>query len=351
MRHRIFPSLLSLSLALGLCVLPAAALETDDLKTLLQTYYVDQVPENVLDQDTVQAVLDALNDPYTTYMTAEEYQSFLNQVDGETVVGIGVSIQTTVNDGVQILSVLEGSPAQEAGLSAGDRILSVDGVTLEPGMDPSSLIRGEAGSRTTLTVRLHSTGKTRDFTLERRAVVIPIVTYELKDGDVGYIKCDSFGASTAATVQEEVGTRGAKTAGVAMRPDCVIVLEGPPADDTPGFTVADSQGALGGGVQIRLFDPTAITNPRLAALAEKTAADAGIPFQLTVRRSGGTDAAALHLSGRGVPTIVLGIPTRYIHAHNGVLDLRDYRAAVELTVALVRALDREAVEALTHYLP
>ena len=127
MRHRIFPSLLSLSLALGLCVLPAAALETDDLKTLLQTYYVDQVPENVLDQDTVQAVLDALNDPYTTYMTAEEYQSFLNQVDGETVVGIGVSIQTTVNDGVQILSVLEGSPAQEAGLSAGDRILSVDG--------------------------------------------------------------------------------------------------------------------------------------------------------------------------------------------------------------------------------
>lgn len=202
MRHRILPSLLSLSLALGLCVLPASALETDDLKTLLQTYYVDQVPENVLDQDTVQTVLDALNDPYTTYMTAEEYQSFLNQVDGETVVGIGVSIQTTVDDGVQILSVLEGSPAQEAGLSAGDRILSVDGVTLEPGMDPSSLIRGEAGSRTTLTIRLHSTSETRDFTLERRAVVIPIVTYELKDGDVGYIKCDSFGASTAATVQE-----------------------------------------------------------------------------------------------------------------------------------------------------
>ena len=73
----------------------------------------------------------------------------------------------------------------------------------------------------------------------------------------------------AATVQEEVGTRGARTAGVAMQPDCVIVLEGPPADDTPGFAVTDSQGALGGGVQIRLFDPTAITNPRLAALAEK----------------------------------------------------------------------------------
>lgn len=155
----------------------------------------------------------------------------------------------------------------------------------------------------------------------------------------------------AATVQEEVGTRGARTAGAAMRPDCVIVLEGPPADDTPGFTLPDSQGVLGGGVQIRLFDPTAITNPRLAALAEEAAVKAGIPFQLTVRRSGGTDAGALHLSGKGVPCIVLGIPTRYIHAHNGVLDLRDYCAAVELTVALARSLDHEAVEALTHYLP
>lgn len=155
----------------------------------------------------------------------------------------------------------------------------------------------------------------------------------------------------AATVQEEVGTRGAKTAAAAMQPDCVIVLEGPPADDTPGFSPADSQGALGSGVQVRLFDPTAITNPRLAALAEAAAVKASIPFQLTVRRSGGTDAAAFHLSGKGVPCIVLGIPTRYIHAHNGVLDLRDYRAAADLTVALVRALDRQAVEELTQYLP
>ena len=136
-----------------------------------------------------------------------------------------------------------------------------------------------------------------------------------------------------------------------MKPDCVIVLEAPPADDTPGFAPGDSQGALGDGVQIRLFDPTAITNPRLAALAEEVAVKASIPFQLTVRRSGGTDAGALHLSGKGVPCIVLGIPTRYIHSHNGVLDLRDYCAAAELAVALVRALDHEAVESLTQYLP
>ncbi len=104
-------------------------------------------------------------------------------------------------------------------------------------------------------------------------------------------------------------------------------------------------------MQLRLFDPTAITNPRLAALAESVAEQSGIPFQVTVRRSGGTDAGALHIAGKGIPCIVLGIPTRYIHAHRGVLDMRDYEAAVELTVALTRALDKDAVAALTDYLP
>ncbi len=154
----------------------------------------------------------------------------------------------------------------------------------------------------------------------------------------------------AGTVQEEVGTRGAKTAGAAVRPDCVLVLEAPPADDTPGFALSESQGRLGGGVQIRLFDPTAIMNPRLAALAERVAEESEIPFQLTVRRSGGTDAGAFHVYGEGVPCVVLGMPTRYIHAHQGLMDVRDYRAMVDLTVALARALDRETVDALTRYL-
>ena len=208
MKHRVLPGLLSIALTLSLCALPASALEAEDTRTLLQTYYVDEIPEDILNLDSTQAILEALGDPYTVYMTAEEYQSFLNQVDGETVVGIGVSVSNAVDDGMQILSILDNSPAQEAGLSAGDRILAVDGVTLEPGMDVTTLIRGEAGTSVTLTIRLHSTGEVRDFTLERKAVTIPIVTYELVDGDVGYITCDSFGSSTSDTVQEALEELG-----------------------------------------------------------------------------------------------------------------------------------------------
>ena len=152
------------------------------------------------------------------------------------------------------------------------------------------------------------------------------------------------------TVQEELGLRGAKTAAVAANPDVAIILEGPPADDTPGFARADSQARLGGGVQIRMFDPTAIANPRLARLAIETAEQEGIPHQVTVRRSGGTDAGSFHQANHGVPSIVLGVPARYIHSHNAIIDLNDYLHLLTLVIALVRQLDQETVEGLSAYL-
>ncbi len=152
------------------------------------------------------------------------------------------------------------------------------------------------------------------------------------------------------TVQEEVGLRGARTAAYHAKPDVVIVLEGPPADDTPGFSRAECQGRLGGGVQIRMFDPTAIANPRLARLAIETARAEGIPHQVTVRRSGGTDAGSFHLANDGIPCIVLGVPARYIHSHNAIIDLNDYLHLLSLTIALVRRLDQETVTELTAFL-
>jgi putative aminopeptidase FrvX len=152
------------------------------------------------------------------------------------------------------------------------------------------------------------------------------------------------------TVQEEVGLRGAKTAAHFSRPDVAIILEGPPADDTPGFARSDCQGRLGGGVQIRMFDPSAITNPRLARLAIETAEAEGIPHQVTVRRTGGTDAGSFHLANDGVPSIVLGVPARYIHSHNAIIDVNDYLHMLALTIALVRKLDQETVTRLVTYL-
>ncbi len=151
------------------------------------------------------------------------------------------------------------------------------------------------------------------------------------------------------TVQEEVGTRGAKTAANHAKPDVAIVLEGPPADDIPGYPQSDGQARLGGGVQIRMFDPSAIGNPRFAHLAIETARNAGIPHQVAVRRSGGTDAGAFHLANEGIPCVVLGTPARYIHSHNAIIDIDDHLAMVSLAVELARRLDSRATDALVRY--
>lgn len=148
-------------------------------------------------------------------------------------------------------------------------------------------------------------------------------------------------------VQEEVGCRGAQTSCTLARPDVAIILEGTPADDLPGFT--DRQAVLGKGPQVRFYDPTAISNRRLVRLVEKIAGEMEIPIQVAVRKSGGTDARRVHLHGPGVPTVVLGVPARYIHSHVSLMHWQDYVATLELVVALAQVLDAAAVDGLTDY--
>lgn len=152
-----------------------------------------------------------------------------------------------------------------------------------------------------------------------------------------------------ATVQEEVGCRGAETAARLAEPDVVIVLEGPPADDLPGMSPASAQGALGKGVQIRAYDPTAIMSPRLMDLAVAVATERGIPHQVTVRRTGGTDARAFQRHALGCPVIVLGVPARYIHTHHAVLDTADLLATVDLARAMAGRLDAATVAGLVDF--
>ncbi len=151
----------------------------------------------------------------------------------------------------------------------------------------------------------------------------------------------------AGTVQEEVGSRGATTAVEAAKPDIAIVLEGPPADDLPGISPDLPQGALGKGVQIRLYDPTIIVPQKFWRWVVELAGQRQIPHQLAVRRSGATDARAIHVAHGGIPTIVLGVPVRYAHSAAGLIHQDDFIAMVELTAAIVEELDEARLAALT----
>ena len=88
---------------------------------------------------------------------------------------------------------------------------------------------------------------------------------------------------------------------------------------------------------------------RLVQLVADTAKAEGIPHQMAVRKSGGTDAKSFQFTGTGVPCVVLGVPARYIHSHNSIIDITDYESAVRLVCAVVRKLDTAAVEGLTTF--
>ncbi len=194
-------AVLALAMAASLLAVPASALTLEEARELLRTNYVDTIPEDILNLDSLDKILEALGDPYTVYMTAEEYEQFLSQVNGDVVVGIGVSISTAYDSGFQILSVLPDSPALEAGLQPGDAIMAVDGVELSETSDVQGMVAGQEGTQVTITVKQVSDGTRKDYVLTRRTVPIPICTYQ-KNGNIGYIDCDSFGDATADIITD-----------------------------------------------------------------------------------------------------------------------------------------------------
>lgn len=141
--------------------------------------------------------------------------------------------------------------------------------------------------------------------------------------------------------QEEVGLRGARAYAASVEADLAIVLEGSPADDTPGADRHGTQGRVGGGVQIRLFDPTMIAHPALAEFLIETAKQNSIPHQVAVRVSGGTNAGAIHQAPSGIPSVVVGVPARYIHSHVSIIHIDDYLAARELLLRAIPQLDEK----------
>jgi putative aminopeptidase FrvX len=146
------------------------------------------------------------------------------------------------------------------------------------------------------------------------------------------------------TVQEEVGSRGARTVADQIRAEVALVLEGAPADDYPGATRWSPQAAMGKGVQIRCYDPSMIGNPRLRDFLIEVAEKEGIPYQVAVRRTGATDAGVIHISGIGVPTAVVAVPVRYAHNGLGLIDLEDYAATLRLITSAVVRMDQQIFE-------
>ena len=145
--------------------------------------------------------------------------------------------------------------------------------------------------------------------------------------------------------QEEVGLRGATVTSEQVQPDLAIVFEGSPADDFY-YSREKAEGVLGKGVQIRCMDKSYITNPAFLAYAHELGEKKSIPYQDAVRRGGSTNAGKISLAGRAVPTLVLGIPSRYVHSHYNFCLEKDIAATVDMAGEVIKNLDKERIDQL-----
>ncbi len=142
--------------------------------------------------------------------------------------------------------------------------------------------------------------------------------------------------------QEEVGLRGAQVAASRVKPDFAVIFEGSPADDT--FRESSMAcGKIGEGVQFRVLDAGMVSNHRVQSFARQTAEESGIPYQVIARSGGSTNGARYHMAGTGIPTLVIGIPTRYIHSHYSYASMKDFENAVLLGTKILKTLNNSTI--------
>ncbi|MCG2284036.1 M42 family metallopeptidase [Staphylococcus epidermidis] len=149
-----------------------------------------------------------------------------------------------------------------------------------------------------------------------------------------------------ATVQEEVGLRGAKVAANLIKPDLAIAVDVGVAYDVPGMTSEKNEGKLGDGPLAILMDATSIAHDGLRKHIKDVAEHHNIPVQWATTPGGGTDAGSIHVANEGIPTITIGVPLRYMHSNVSVLNIDDYTNSVHLITKIVRSLNDDSYQAL-----
>jgi endoglucanase len=142
------------------------------------------------------------------------------------------------------------------------------------------------------------------------------------------------------TVQEEIGTRGARVAAYAIEPDVALVLESTVCDDSPKKKDISPTTRLGEGPAITVADHSFIADRRLVDLLIDTAKENRIPYQISQPMIGGTDAGRIHIAKEGVPSVAVAVPTRYIHSPVSLLSLRDLENTIALMTKALPKLSR-----------
>ena len=169
----------------------------EQVEALITERFIGEADQTQMEDAAAAAMVNSLGDRWSYYIPADEYAAYMEQMNNA-YVGIGVTITVMEdNSGFEIMEVTPGSSAEEAGLQVGDIIVAIEGqptsgLTTTEGRD---LVRGDEGTKVKLT--LDRAGKRIELDVERRKVMVPVVTWQLLDGGIGLITIENFDARCA----------------------------------------------------------------------------------------------------------------------------------------------------------
>lgn len=180
-------------------------------KNLIKSKYIYDVDNIKLVDGALKGYIDALGDPYTTYLTKEEMEEFTEEASSE-YVGIGIYV-SNVNDQILIVGVMKDSPALEAGIQAGDIITKVNGVEYSGAQlsEATSVLKGKEGTNADVTILRNDEEKT--VTVTRKKITVEHVASQMLDNDIAYIEISSFDSGVADSFErqlKELLNKGAK---------------------------------------------------------------------------------------------------------------------------------------------
>ena len=173
------------------------AAKVEIMESYLDKYYVDEIDEAMVEDMLYAGMAAGVGDRYTYYMPEENLDQYLENTNGN-FDGVGIEVFTTQEGEVKISRVMEGQPAEQAGMQEGDIIIGVNGEDVRGWMisDVAAKIRGKAGTEVTIQVLRPETKETLEMTMERAVVVMESVDSRMMQGNIGYISLSGFKENT-----------------------------------------------------------------------------------------------------------------------------------------------------------
>jgi carboxyl-terminal processing protease len=173
----------------------------NEVLDMVQKNYVDSVDSSTLIQGAINGMIKTL-DPHSAFMTPEVYKGLEEETQGH-FGGIGIEI-TLVKDVLTVVSPIEDTPADKAGVKAGDQIIKIDGKSTKDisMVEAVKKLRGKKGTKVTITIAREGMLKPKNIVLTRADIQVKSVKVKTFDHNIGYIRISSFNEKTAADLRK-----------------------------------------------------------------------------------------------------------------------------------------------------